>query len=172
MFSTYKIFSFYLLLMLSVVFFLMSCNDDEALSQCEIVTSGGETFEFNGAQVNKISDIYDFNEANQFFPKDSYYFQLSAFPRDCDTLMVITINIEVEAGTGIDGIFDISPNREVGKANGNVLFQIIEAIEESQSFFASGTLTITQLGEREFTLLLDGITTDGNSLQLDVTNLF
>ncbi len=152
---------------------IFSCDDDESAGFCDQRLPIEGTFTINDERRNIAEVFYVFTEPSSVFPDSEFHrFFFASLQLDCNTFETIEIDVELEAGAGLEGTYEFDTSRDRGAPYGGLITRLIEDVEESSTNFISGTLSVVELGEREFELSINAQTDEGNQFTMEVSSFF
>lgn len=162
------------LLVISVFFCFLftSCGDDDEaeLEECTALTIISGDLTLNGSSANlAIAQLL----VTSAFGDTNYQFQIGG-TTDCEELRTVSIVLSRPDGAAIDGTYEFRDFFDAGDddATGSVGVQNITSLTQSLSDIASGSVTITENSESNFTLDINAVPTQGAAVEMQITHQF
>lgn len=162
---------FALLLLTGLV--LTSCNKDDDTEEsegCASLTTLNGNITFNGESSNLIiAQLL----VSDFAGSTTYVFQIGA-TTDCEVVTTSNITVAVETGTSVTGTYDIIDffDADDGDAYGSIFTQNLLTLSQSSSDIASGTVSVTDNSNNNFTLDISAMPISGASVEMELTHQF
>jgi hypothetical protein len=161
-----KKYSFLSLILLSFLFlgFNSSCSkDDDKADACSSFTVIPGEITVNGVK-QKLS-------VAQFIAVDQFYsFLLTSISDDCNETK--TIDISIDTAIKLGGTYQIGSSSSSASATGSLISQTISPISQSLVEFKSGTVKVTELGVKKYTIDVDAVDVTGGKTKLSITHQF
>lgn len=109
----------------------------------------------------------------QFIAQNNFYaFQLASISDDCNEQKLVSFSITTTSGNlGGNYPFDSDPFSE-NTANGDIVVQKISPISQSSVSIKSGTVKVTELGTKKYTIDLNVVDVLGGKTSLSLTHQF
>ena len=164
--KNYSLFSCILLSVL-ILGFSSSCSKDEENKACANFPVLGGEITVNGS-VQKLS-IAQFGATG-----DTYIFQLASVSSDCNKQNIVSLLINVVPGSKLGGTYQIksSLGTNVNIATGSFTTQQVSPISQSSFELVSGTVKITELGVKKYTIDVNATDSVGGKVTLLLTHQF
>ena len=164
--KNYSLFSCILLSVL-ILGFSSSCSKDEENKACANFPVLGGEITVNGS-VQKLS-IAQFGATG-----DTYIFQLASVSSDCNKQNILSFNIDLPTGSKLGGTYQIksSLGTNVNIATGSFTTQQVSPISQSSFELVSGTVKITELGVKKYTIDVNATDSVGGKVTLLLTHQF
>jgi len=177
--NTLRVFSFFqpALLVVVLMLSLASCggDDDPVVTQeeCDNVTTIDGSLTLDGQEQNLTVALFMANSPGSSFD-DRYSFTIASINSDCTELTTVSLNIDVAQGDTFGGTYNITDffDAEAGDAYGNVMKQKYDPVSISSFDLESGTATVVNNGNNNFTLTIDATLVGGASLDFEMTHGF
>jgi len=170
---TINLFSTYAkLFFLSLFFGLLftSCGDDEEVSECEGLAVISSDLMMNGSSASlSIAQLL----VSDAFDETSYQFQIAG-TLDCEELKTASFVITIPSGESIDGTYNFVDffSAGAGDSHGSIFNQNLTTLSQSSSDIDSGSVTVTENGESNFTLDISAQPVQGATLEMELTHQF
>jgi len=164
--KNYSLFSCILLSVL-ILGFSSSCSKDEENKACANFPVLGGEITVNGS-VQKLS-------VAQFVANgDSYILQLGSVSSDCNKQNIVSLLINVVPGSKLGGTYQIksSLGTNVNIATGSFTTQQVSPISQSSFELVSGTVKVTELGVKKYTIDVNATDVEGGKVSLLLTHQF
>ncbi len=162
------------LLVLSVFFSVLftSCGDDEdsELEECAALNIISGDLTLNGSTANlAIAQLL----VSSAFGDTNYQFQIGG-TTDCEELRTVSFLISRPDGAAIDGTYEFRDFFDAGDddATGSVAVQNITSLTQSLADIDSGSVTITENNESNFTLDINAVPLQGAAVEMQITHQF
>ena len=164
--KNYSLFSCILLSVL-ILGFSSSCSKDEENKACANFPVLGGEITVNGS-VQKLS-IAQFGATG-----DTYIFQLASVSSDCNKQNILSFNIDLPTGAKLGGTYQIKDDFNAGEniATGTFSTQQLSPVTQSFFVFESGTVKITELGVKKYTIDVNATDSVGGKVTLLLTHQF
>ncbi len=161
---------FSILLMVTLfVGFNSSCSkdDDDTSDACSSFPVLAGEMTVNGAK-QRLS-IAQFIVTSNF-----YNFQLGSVSDDCNEQKAINFSIELADGAKLNGTYPIKDffSADINNASGSILSQKLSPVTQSAVDLASGTIKITELGIKKYTIDVNATDVLGEKIILSLTHQF
>lgn len=111
----------------------------------------------------------------QFIVTSNFYnFQLASVSDDCNEQKAINFSIQLADGAKLNGTYPIKDffSADINNASGSILSQKVSPISQSSVDLASGTIKITELGIKKYTIDLNATDVLGEKIILSLTHQF
>lgn len=161
--------TFFSMLFLAIFFlgFYSSCSKDEAeTTDCSNFSVIDGEITVNGAK-QRLSIA-------QFIAQSDFYgFNLAGISDDCNEQKLLNINIMTLAGAKLSGTYQITEDVfATPGASGSFVVQKISPISQSSVELKSGTVKITELGVKKYTIDINATDITGGKTTLTITHQF
>ncbi|MBK7807658.1 MAG: hypothetical protein IPJ51_15395 [Saprospiraceae bacterium] len=166
--KNYSFFSILLLVTL-VLGFTTGCSkdDDQTDKNCTNFSVLDGEITINGTK-QKLSIA-------QFIASSNIYsFQLASVSDDCNEQKLLSITIETATGTKLGGTYQIKDFFDAGinQAYGDIVTQKISPVTQSAVELESGSVKITDLGTKKYTIDVNATDITGGKTTLLLTHQF
>lgn len=171
-FSTFS-FKTYVLLSLAVMVAFSSCKDDEEPETCANISKIEGSITLDGNSQDLTIAIFSANSVGGGFD-DMYGFQITSIDNDCSELTTLGLNVEIPQGDTFGGTYPIKDffDADLNDAFGTVQKQQLDPVTITSLDMDSGTATIVNNGNNNFTITIDAILTGGADLNFEMTHSF
>lgn len=139
--------------------------------------AGCEAFPSLGGEITVDGESLDLTVAQRLVTNafdDTYLFQLTGVSDDCNSTKSVNFTIMVATGASLTGTYDITDffNAGTGSAYGSFSETTVTPLSQSLTDFSSGTLSVTDNGDRSYDFDLQADLVGGGSVSMSLSHQF
>lgn len=111
----------------------------------------------------------------QFIVSTNFYsFQIGSVSDDCNEQKAINFSIQLADGAKLNGTYPIKDffSADINNASGSIISQKLSPISQSAVDLASGTVKITELGIKNYTIDVNATDVLGEKITISMTHQF
>lgn len=156
--------------LLSVLFlgFNSCCSKDDENPCTNFPFLGGE-ITVNGV-VEKLSIAQLSSNLGDSYAM--YLFQIVSISSDCKRQNILSLKIDLHSSTELEGTHQIKTFSSANEASGNFTTQQVSPVSQSSFELESGTVKITELGVKKYTIDVNATDVEGGKVSLLLTHQF
>ncbi len=105
---------------------------------------------------------------------NTYLFQLASVSDDCNEQKIISFTVSLEDGGKLGGTYPIKDffSLDENIAYGDIITQKLSPVSQSSVELASGSVKITEVGTKKYTIDVDATDVLGGKTTLNITHQF